>query len=538
MFHHVKLNSAMFTYFGFALENEGNLQYYQFKILQFGNAYAVYCVTKLLKTVSVYMHSQSILFSIFIDDIRILNRDKKLCELETIFCTKILAWAGWNVNHKKSILEPTQQLLYLGFFTDTINMMYFSPVKKLLVICDLINEALKKDKITKREMATILGKIASRKKSHGNIVQVMTRHCQHILGKAVHVNDIQDWEGFVVLDNHAKIELNYFLTNIVEFNGRKIQTCKTPLHVIYPNEKLYYTEVEHYNPNSEEMYICSDSSESHSFLYEMEKFNFIHEFKFSEEESQSSSGYRELLSVIKFTELYKPMNVKSNIVIYWLTDSQNLYSFLKKGSRKLYIQEKILMIKKFEANHGVVIIPVWAPREDENLVLADLGSKFEKSTDEWSIDSNSYLEICKYFEHKPTIDCFASTKNRKCKRFFSKIPQEGSIGINFFVQQLEINEIYWICPPPHLIIDVIKLLSSYRCNLTVILFIPLWKNSNFWPFIVKNKIFHPIIKKFKICKPKFTPNNSTQNVFDGVKNFQCLAFLIKTKEENEIVCPI
>jgi len=30
MFHHVKLNSAMFTYFGFALENEGNLQYYQF----------------------------------------------------------------------------------------------------------------------------------------------------------------------------------------------------------------------------------------------------------------------------------------------------------------------------------------------------------------------------------------------------------------------------------------------------------------------------------------------------------------------------
>ena len=111
MFHPVKLNSSMFTYFSFALENEeGNLQYYQFKILQFGNAYAVYCVTKLLKTVSVYMHSQTILFSIFIDDIKILNRDKKLCELETIFCTKVLAWAGWNVNHKKSTLEPTQQM--------------------------------------------------------------------------------------------------------------------------------------------------------------------------------------------------------------------------------------------------------------------------------------------------------------------------------------------------------------------------------------------------------------------------------------------
>ena len=66
----------------------------------------------------------------------------------------------------------------------------------------------------------------------------------------------------------------------------------------------------------------------------------------------------------------------------------------------------------------------------------------EKSTDKCSIDSNSYLEICRYFEHKPTIDCFASTKNRKCKRFFNQMPQEGSIGINFFVQQLEKNEVY------------------------------------------------------------------------------------------------
>ena len=68
-------------------------------------------------------------------------------------------------------------------------MMYFSPLNKLLVIKDLHVDPLKKENILKTELATILGKIASRKKSHGNIVQVMTRHTQHILGKAVHINE-------------------------------------------------------------------------------------------------------------------------------------------------------------------------------------------------------------------------------------------------------------------------------------------------------------------------------------------------------------
>ena len=99
--------------------------------------------------------------------------------------------------------------------------MYFPPLNKLLVIKDLLVDVLKKEKILKTGLATILGKIASRKKSHGNIVQVMTQHNQHILGKAVHMHEDQDWEGYV--NWIIMLELQYFLVNIVEFNGKKIQ---------------------------------------------------------------------------------------------------------------------------------------------------------------------------------------------------------------------------------------------------------------------------------------------------------------------------
>ena len=484
------------------------------------------------------MHSQTILFSIFIDDMRVLNKDKDLCAIETKFCQKILNWAGWNINMKKSSFEPTQQLLYLGFYTDTVNMMYFSPLNKLLVIKDLLVAALKKENILKTELAKILGKIASRKKSHGNIVQVMTRHTQHILGKAVHIHEDQDWTGFVTLDDHARLELQYFLDNIVEFNGKKIQTSRSPLHIIHPYEQVYFTEEEHFKINQNEMHICSDASDTHSYLYEMDKFTFVHEFKFIEEESNASSGYRELLSVIKFIESYQKDKFTNQTVIYWLTDSQNLYSFLKKGSRKLYIQKEILKVKKFEADMGVIIIPVWTFRDDENIKLADLGSKFEKSTDEWSIDPQTYIDICNYFQAKPTVDCFATTLNRKCKRFFSKIPQEGSLGVNYFTQSLNSDEIYWACPPPQFIIDLFKHIVSYPCNITVIIFVPVWKSANFWPYIVKQKVFHPIIQRFKICKPSFVQYNKSKNVFSGMKNFQSLALLTRSAGKFNVHCPI
>ena len=71
-------------------------------------------------------------------------------------------------------MVPTQQLLYLGMFTDSVQMMYFSPVKKLLVIKTLIRNMLGETWVLKKDLAVVLGKIASRLRSHGNICSIMT----------------------------------------------------------------------------------------------------------------------------------------------------------------------------------------------------------------------------------------------------------------------------------------------------------------------------------------------------------------------------
>ena len=131
-------------------------------------------------------------------------------------------------------MDPTQQLLYLGMYTDSVNVMYFSHVKKLLVIQTLILNMLRETWVFKKGLGVVLGKIASRMRSHGNICSIMTRHCQHILSLGVHngSNDVQDWEGFVFLDEHAKVELTYFLDNIVNMNGKQIINSRSPIKVV------------------------------------------------------------------------------------------------------------------------------------------------------------------------------------------------------------------------------------------------------------------------------------------------------------------
>ena len=67
-----------------------------------------------------------------------MNENYEVCKIYTEFCVNVLTFAGWNVNLKKSMLMPTQQLLYPGICIDSINLMYFSPVKKLIAIKELI----------------------------------------------------------------------------------------------------------------------------------------------------------------------------------------------------------------------------------------------------------------------------------------------------------------------------------------------------------------------------------------------------------------
>ena len=109
----------------------------------------------------------------------------------------------------------------------------------------------------------------------------------------------------------------------------------------------------------------------------------------------------------------------------------------------------MLQVKLLERELGVVTVPIWTKRTHPRIQLADLGSKQTRDSDEWGVDRTLLKNIFKYFNVQPSVDAFAVTNNTIfLDSFFSKYPQQGSLGVNFFTQILK-PDIVFFCMSAH-----------------------------------------------------------------------------------------
>ena len=191
----------------------------------------------------------------------------------------------------------------------------------------------------------------------------------------------------------------------------------------------------------------SDASDAAAFVYNLEKLDITLDYVFNDYERSTSSSHRELLSIVKIFEIEKKYLLACEPgYIIWITDSSNLVLFLKQGSKNINIQEDIFNIKKFEKMYNVIIYPVWVSRNTDLIQIADDGSRFSTSTDEWSVNDYAFSSIVRYFQLVPSIDCFSSGANNMCTKFFSKVPQSGSSGVNFFAKNYSRQMFFGFAP--------------------------------------------------------------------------------------------
>ena len=406
-------------------------------------------------------------------------------------------------------------------------MRYFLRPEKFLEVLALIQETISKlDQkflFTARELASVLGNIHSLNRSHGSIVSVMTRHIQHVVGREVFYNG---WTTQVSLDSRCRRELAFLQEHLIAFNGKLIPASKAGARVVCYEEISQLIQLICYSEEMVSNLIISDASDTTAFVFLKDKFVQTKEFEFDAEEQDLSSGHRELLATLKFLEDCKQNKVKfSSSIVYWQTDSKNNFIFLSRGSRKSRIQQDVVSIKFLERELGITIIPVWTPRSHSRIILADLGSKFSQSTDEWGIPRATLRDIFAQFHLVPTVDCFASEPNKVCDVFFSKIPQTGCSGINFFVQTLHSDQVYFCCPPVKEIVHTFKTLTS-TANISSVLIIPLWNSANFWPFLHNGRNFRNPIVDHIVFQSEFLVFNKVDNIFAKKPNFSMVALKI------------
>jgi len=175
MYLNIRLHPSARKYLGFAVpDDDGSLSYYQFCVMPFGIKPTVSIVTRLLKPVKAYFRRLGIKFSIYIDDRRTAAASAHLCDRQTRFVVDVLQRVGWHIQFKKSVLVPTQKLLYLGFLTDSVLMRYVLPDEKWscikLAATQVLSLTAEGDPVPVKDVASVLGKFCALIRSHGSIV--------------------------------------------------------------------------------------------------------------------------------------------------------------------------------------------------------------------------------------------------------------------------------------------------------------------------------------------------------------------------------
>ena len=527
MYLNIRLRNDMKKYLGFMVPFPDGDRFFQFCVMPFGIKPAVAIVTRLLKPVKAYFHRLGIKFSIYIDDGRVSAASSELCSRHMVFVLDILQRVGWHIQWKKTVLSPTQSLLYQGFITDSIQMKYILPAEKWEKISESIVKVLAVaaagETVEARELAGLLGRLIAIRRSHGSIVQVLSRSMQHQLGSVVLT---EGWDANLLLSPSSVGELSLLHACLPQFNGHFIPTAAA-VAFAYESRQLM-ASIEHivYSSNSMENLLVSDASDHSAFIF-LADGSFSYAAAFPVDSSASSSS-RELDALVFALQRDAASFLSTGThTIYWQTDSRVCERILLVGSRIPALQEKIFTLKRLEREFAVSIIPVWTPREHPRLQQADFGSRLATSSDEWSIDRRDLAELFVLLDCYPDFDGFAISSNAITSSFFSPCPQTGCAGVNFFTQQLSPAHFYFLCPPVSLISKTVAQLEMTQ-GIQALLLVPDWPSTVFWAVLHPGGRTHPMVQRVWRFKPRFYSSVGVKCLFTAGATVPFLALVCKT----------
>ena len=110
-------------------------------------------------------------------------------------------------------------------------------------------------------------------------------------------------------------------------------------------------------------------------------------------------------------------------------------------------------------------------------VLADKGSRSLPIETEWSLDRDSFMEICEWVGLSPTCDLFATCENSHCEIYVSPCPDSGAWTENAFSLEWNTWASIYAFPPLQVLGKVVMRLLAYKGKGFVLA--PLWP-SKLW----------------------------------------------------------
>ena len=517
-YFHVKLAEGAKKFFGFSVPDDlGGETVYNFTVMVYGFAAAGSVVTRLIKPLQGYLHNKGIRSAIYMDDGQVVGSTVEETRQAMQQAVDTFAKAGWNIQWAKTSLEPEQDVKYLGFHIQLKTTEYTAAAEKEADIIEgvqqLIEEGRQGRPVKTRTLAKTVGRLVALRTSHGPVLHVATRQVQCKMGVEAMQNG---WDGEVMLEGREVAELEWVKKNLQSFNGRGIRNEKAD-EVTWVAEHGRWSE-KHHKLASLTQQANLEKDHTAVVLKKCGQVEMVTDLPGGTNTMAVVKGVEELWEIQKrLAALPDGQVTDSWKKVLWVTGSRNCYNFLKQGARWETIRQEIMQVRWLEKAKKAEIVAVWDTKNVEEVKEADRWSKASASTDEWGLCTEDREAACEELGIRPTIDSFASSENNACEKFFSRWPQSGSVGVNFFAQQLEQDEVYYCCPPVKEVGHMLRRLDKFA-GVKALIIIPAWEGSVYWSLlrtgdrfidkVLKHKIWMPTCKDTSQQKSLFSYNNT------------------------------
>lgn len=416
---------------------------YQFKTLPFGLNVAPQIFTRVLKAALLPLRVKGIKMVAYLDDICIVAESEKKAQEHGTELVAHLENLGFVINKKKTCLTPMQQREFLGLMINTKEMTLSVPKEKLKKIKREGLQILHAKTWPLRKLAATVGLMSSVCRATKN-GRIMTRALYANMRRALYPEN--RWSDKpVMISSEAREELEWWTKNLGQFNGRPL--------IDLPFSKQMWTDA---------------SGKGWGAVCEKE----VAQGKWNRQERKLTSNQRETLAILKGLTAFAGQLRGQIVQIH--SDNMTAVSNVGRqgGTHSTVILKMTKQIWAY-ALKNQMWLKIQHIRGLDN-GLADQASRMELQRDEYYISDQAMQRISNQLG-TPTIDLFASEKNRRCRSYMSR--EEDAFSIRW--RELDLPLIH---PPIKLIPKILRKLTDDQVG-KAILVMPNWQNLPYFPLI-------------------------------------------------------
>lgn len=427
-------------------------QLYQFTCLPNGLGSAPRKFTKLLKPVFSTLRDKGFTSVVYLDDTYLQGNTYEEC-FDNITATKeLLLRVGFVINYEKSVLIPTQELVFLGFILNSVSMTISLTPEKVQTLTNAIWKVQSAKQYIIRQVAELIGIMISYSIAipYGLLHTKILEHDKTLALKQHKGN----FDALMVLSAESVCDLEWWLQAI------KDKKCSAPLYRESPTITLT-TDASSKGWGA----VCNNKSTGG-------------QWKEDEVIYKDNINYLELHAVLlglkAFINFLQNRHVKVKIdnstAVAYINNMGGTHSMLCNG-----VARKILM---FGNEHNIWLTAEHVPGKDN--YLADRESRIFHDNTEWMLSKPVFTRIAEQF-FVPDIDLFASRLNHQVKNYISWRPDPGALLVDAFTCDWSKYKFYAF--PPFSQIDKV-LQKVAQDSAEGLLLVPDWKTQLWYPVLM------------------------------------------------------